>query len=333
MMDRPKIKSFIKSSIIFFTGCAFGWAISNAVFTRAQSLEQREVRLENDYSSHSLTNPLLQCEQYVSPQLSFAILKRELNKYIAEQRKKGTVRNISVYVRDLNNGPWIGIGEHDDFAPASLLKIPIMVAYYKIAETEPEILSQTIFYDPAALSSPIPQNVPASSKLKPKQYYTVEELIRQMIAFSDNSAKNLLALSIDANILNQTFLDLQLVVSGVRGSEDFISVKEYASVFRILYNASYLSRPLSEKALKLLTESEFSEGIKAGLPSDIVVAHKFGEREDSSEVKQLHECAIVYIPKRPYLLCIMTKGNNISSLKTILKDISQLVYRYRMSNP
>lgn len=90
-----------------------------------------------------------------------------------------------------------------------------------------------------------------------------------------------------------------------------LSVKEYASFFRILYNASYLTRENSEMALKLLSESKFRGGLAGKIPSDIVIAHKFGEREmideNGSSINQLHDCGIVYYTPYPYLICIMTR--------------------------
>jgi len=151
-----------------------------------------------------------------------------------------------------------------------------------------------------------------------------------MIAYSDNEAKNLLFLNLREDILDQVCADLNIAILDFRTKEDFISIKDYASFFRILYNASYLNRKMSEKALEILTEVDFNEGLLAGLPRGIKVAHKFGERENAvTGVAQLHECGIIYYKRSPYLLGVMTRGKNLNNLKDILRDISKMVYEHK----
>jgi hypothetical protein len=66
----------------------------------------------------------------------------------------------------------------------------------------------------------------------------------------------------------------------------------------------------------------------AGVPSGTVVAHKFGERVlPSKNVKQLHDCGIVYYPQFPYVLCVMTRGNDFVTLQQAIKGVSDIVYR------
>ena len=65
----------------------------------------------------------------------------------------------------------------------------------------------------------------------------------------------------------------------------------------------------------------------AELPNDIVVAHKFGERDLEDNTKQLHDCGVVYYPQNPYLICIMTHGQSYKSLERIIQHISGKVYK------
>lgn len=56
-------------------------------------------------------------------------------------------------------------------------------------------------------------------------------------------------------------------------------------------------------------------------------AQKFGERVNSLQEIELHDCGIIYYPKNPYLLCVMTKGNNLDNLKSAIKNIYSIVYQ------
>jgi beta-lactamase class A len=131
--------------------------------------------------------------------------------------------------------------------------------------------------------------------------------------------------AIDTQTMTKTFSDLGVDVPNAQKPEDFMSVKQYASFFRILFNATYLNKDYSEKALSLLTKTEFTQGIVSGVPKTVSVSHKFGETRYNN-LLQLHDCGIVYFPKKPYLLCIMTRGDNANDLTHVISHLSQSVY-------
>ena len=82
---------------------------------------------------------------------------------------------------------------------------------------------------------------------------------------------------------------------------------------------------MSNRALGILSESMFKDGIVAGVPKGTIVAHKFGEQKNGN-VQQLHDCGIVYYKPNPHLLCVMTQGDNIDELKPVIQDVSKKVY-------
>ena len=111
------------------------------------------------------------------------------------------------------------------------------------------------------------------------------------------------------------------------GKDYKIDTHKYASFFRVLFNATYLDRSDSEKLLKILSESSFKDGIVAGVPSSVTVAHKFGSRQvDNSGKVQLHDCGIVYAKEMPYILCVMSQGTDFTKMATFIKDVSRTVY-------
>ncbi len=149
------------------------------------------------------------------------------------------------------------------------------------------------------------------------------------------NATNALTSLAGEDIFNETLADLDLPAIDEHTPTDFISPRMYSRVFRALYNASYLPSTVSESALDLLSKTTFTEGLVAGVPEGITVSHKFGERSlkvkndnslASDTVNELHDCGIVYAPNNPYLLCVMTKGNDFSALQGVIKDISQITW-------
>jgi hypothetical protein len=127
-------------------------------------------------------------------------------------------------------------------------------------------------------------------------------------------------------LLTQTYSDLGILEMGSDTSMAAVNTKAYGSIFRMLYNSSYLNPDASEQLLSLLVQSDFAYGIRAGVPANMRVAEKFGERYLDDGQKQLHSCGIVYFPNNPYLLCVMTRGQSFDDLKTIISDISKKVY-------
>ena len=150
-----------------------------------------------------------------------------------------------------------------------------------------------------------------------------------MITYSDNAAYALLIDHISNVELIRTYNDLGVDISRSFDNPDgnIMTLKDYSTFYRILYNSSFLTKTYSEKALEILSKTTFSEGMIGGVPTGTVVSHKFGERVFSSTgEKQLHDCGIVYASDKTYILCVMTKGKIFSDLADTIKTISSKIY-------
>ena len=273
-------------------------------------------------SGNNFLNPILAVDENLEF-LELRSFSHRIRGLIDERKKTGAASHVSVYFRDLENGPLFGVEMEEKFTPASLLKVPFMMAILKEAETDPALLSRRYRADKVMMS----RTNFATEALKRDSEYSVDELLRAMIAASDNEAFAVLRLVVGAEPFNEIFRELGFLIPGVRGMDDFMTVREYATFFRVLYNASYLSKPMSQKALEYLAASEFKQGLAAGVPPGVAVAHKYGERFLNTAVqRQLHDCGIVYHPAKPYVLCVMTRGEDFEKMSGVIRDISALVY-------
>lgn len=240
--------------------------------------------------------------------------------------ERGSARDIAVYYRDLHEGPWFSIDKGTEYNPASMMKVPLMISWLKRAETNPQVLKRAFLYDGKKDMS-VMQNIQPERKLTPGRRYTVEELLNFMIRYSDNNATAILYQEMDTKELIAV-LDGMDVSNDPNEENNFITVYGYSGFFRILYNASFLNREMSEKALELLSHQDFTKGIAGGVPQGIVIASKFGEHAGglNSEQKQLHEFGIVYHPEHPYILGVMTRGADFGRQAGIIRDISRMIY-------
>ena len=287
------------------------------------SLNLVEMRLGNQYK---FINPLLDCTDLKPTSIpKIKKIGALVDSTIMHYKSTDEIEEISFYVRDMDNGPWYGVNEDKKYIPASLLKLPTMIALLLEAQEDPDLLSLQVYYEQPAESMVVLTT--DSTHIIPGHIYTIDELLQYMISNSDNEARLLLLNYISDSVLMYVYYELGLSIEGHTDFEEFISAKDYAAFFRVLYNATLLNKTMSQKALYYLSTSSFHDGLEAGIPEDVVIAHKFGERGfPNNPLKYLHDCGIVYKDGNPYLICVMTKGKNMKKQKKIIADISKIVF-------
>jgi beta-lactamase class A len=269
-----------------------------------------------------LVNPLLECPEAGALRSALAPFRGEVESLLARRIRAGAATRVSVYFRDLNNGPWFTAGDPNEYRVASLLKVPLLIGYLKRAEREPDVLQRRLAYA-GGTDAVEAQNVAPDHPLVPGESYTIEELLEHAIVYSDNEAAALLARE-DGG---QSIEAIRRLVEfpPFRDGNLYLTPRNFASMFRILYNASYLSEANSERALELLIRTAFRDGLVAGVPEGVRVANKFGERVDDG-VTKLHDCGIVYHPARPYVLCVMSEGRRFEDLAQLIAEVSRLAF-------
>jgi beta-lactamase class A len=319
-MNRNNLVKLVPPILFLAAGIFLGrfWAESPALVSLPH--ETRE-------GGYRFINPLLECDASEASFLELKPFNDKINAVVADRTKSSAVNYISVYFRDLNNGPWFGVNEQETFSPASLLKVPLAMSYFKWSESDPSIMNRVYTFKADNTLPSVEQFVKPSQVLENGKSYSVKELISRMLIYSDNYAQHVLVDNMNVDVFKKVYTDFGLQVPDAQNPDTLISVKIYAGFFRVLFNASYLSKDDSEMILKLLASSDYKDGLVAGVPGGTPVAHKFGERGlMGTSARQLHDCGIVYYPGRPYLLCVMTRGTDYNALKDSIQNISSLVY-------
>lgn len=316
-----KISLYLAASVLLL---AAGWYAHDYYSHTYEIVEFRRVAAKG----FTLTSPLLDVEFPEGMGVNYEPLpfRRRVNAYVEQQIKSGQATEVSVYYRDLLGGPWFGINENQKFNPASMMKVAVMVVWLKRAQNNPQILKSKMTYN-------YPEDMRTMQTFKPQHSaerghsYTVEELLQFMMRYSDNNATRLLYESITTEEINDVMSGMD-VDYDMKNGENSLTVHGYSGLFRLLHNASYLNREMSEMALQLLCYDDFPQGIIAGVPKGTVVASKFGEAESgpAGGIKQLHEFGIVYHPLHRYLLGVMTRGNDFNRLAQVIQGISRIVY-------
>lgn len=273
---------------------------------------------------YKYVNQLLYVENECESDI-YSGLKEQIHNYIESEKNAGKLTNASVYIRVYNtHGEWICVNPNEEYHASSLLKLPILFTFARMAESNPSLLDQKVFFTKHDAS--LPQQTYTTKTLQPGHSYTIRDLLQYLIAYSDNDALLLLYNYHNPAVYKKIFTDLNLPYSDGESQAPLgMKVKDYSVLLRVLYNGTYLSATSSEYALSLLTQSDFKDGVLKGIPDNITVAHKFGEFFTPNEC-QLHESALVYAPKHNYIITVMTKGKDMKQLSEIIGDISKLAY-------
>ncbi len=287
------------------------------------------------YKIHS-TNPVY---KFINPLIavefnnsnSFSInksLELQIRGLVDESQKNQQINTASVYFRDIEPAYWAGVNENAKFSPGNLLKIPIMISYFKLAENDPQILQKKLKNTSTQARKDDP--FPSATPLVFGETYSVNELIRRMIVDGDDVAAILLYDNIDNRTLNEVYSDLGIdFVENNTTTSDYISLKLYSLFFRVLYNSTYLNREYSEQALSLLSQTNTNVGISATLPKESPIAQEFDAHaytENGISGYEMYDCGIIYYPNHPYLLCASVKGKTLKNIEGFLKSLSQRVY-------
>jgi len=320
-------RSIVIPVVMFAAGFLVGWAVVQHVSASASLQSDSAIRISGKYK---LVSPLLVCSSTQAGDFSQdTALQDKIQAAITAAEKAGEATDVSFYFRGFS-GHWVGINDSDQFAPASLLKVPIMIAYFKQAETQPGLLSQRLTYDGATDLNGAEQ-LKSPDDIAPGSY-TIDELIKAMIEYSDNNATGLLFSNMDKGWLSEVYSDLGLSLTpDDSATAENITAKQYSYFFRILYNATYLTPEDSEKALEYLAASDFPQGLRSTVPADTPVASKFGERtvinaQGVVQQRELHDCGFVYVPGNNYVICIMTRGTDFNQLTNVIDTIGKITY-------
>lgn len=245
--------------------------------------------------------------------INFLPLREELRK---EADPYGD--RFAFYFEYLPTGVSIGINEKQEFHAASLLKLPVVMAYYKHKEKVKRNDDPVVTIQKEDLDSRFGSLWQRGEGTK----INLADAARIAITNSDNTAAKILGHNIDKEDFDDVYealdIDLRLSTEGA-----IITAKHYSSILKALYFAAVLSKDNSQKILEFMTQSKFNDKLTAGVPDDVTVAHKIGVIDNNT----YSDCGIVYVPRRQYLLCMVSNSSENEASQRMSK-VSQLIYDY-----
>lgn len=226
------------------------------------------------------------------------------------------------YFEYLPTGTSIGVNEKNEFHAASLFKLPVVMAYYNQKER------LRIKEDPVLTLSKdsIDKDFGNLWQKGPGYKIKLPDAIRIALEDSDNTAIKLIVPRISKkdfdNVYSALDIDLNTDQKGA-----IVTAKSYSSILKALYFSAVLSKDDSEEILDLLTKTKFPDKLAAGVPSNVPVAHKIGDFVDEKGNDGFRDCGIIYVPRRPYLLCMFSVSDE-GIARERMQAVSKTIYDY-----
>jgi beta-lactamase class A len=311
-----KVRFFLIALLIISIGVNF------FLWGKSMSQTKKETNLGDGNNQYRLVNPLVSIpiDSNDSKQdgliLHYNDLKPQIEKTLGDFNGK---KQIGFFLQDAKTGAWLGYNEKEGFVPASLLKVPIMMAILKKVEREEIKLNDQLTIEQEDLDSNAGKLYEKGAGTK----MTYWDLIEEMILNSDNTAKNVLKKDLSEAEINAVFTHVGIENPYLKENGQVVTPRGYSRLFKSLYFATFLNPELSEKALDITTDTSMENLISAGIPPEVQIAHKFSERPDV-----LSDCGLIYESKNPYFLCVMTKNIELTQAKELIKSLSEIVYRF-----
>lgn len=307
--------SFIKYRTVLFV--VAGLSVLANVFL-AYKISQQDPSPQDIYQKYKYLSKRVFQEDPNDVIINFVPLRKAIRAYIEEEKN-----TVGVYFEYLPSGISVGANDREEVKLASLAKVPLAMSVLKKVEKGHISLEDTITLKESHLNNKFGDLWKAGAGAQ----FTIKELIEVCLKTSDNTAYYALFDLLSDYEIVEVYDNLEIEVTS-RDSEPEVSPKSYSSIFRSLYLASYLSEEDSNYILDILTETIFNDKIPAGVPANIAIAHKVGIFARADVQDQIYtDCGIVYIPQRPYILCVFVEGDNLVAQKHI-SYLSKMVYSY-----
>jgi len=234
-----------------------------------------------------------------------------------------------IFFLDFKTGKKIKVNAEVSYPAASLIKVPILIEVFKEAREGRIRLDRklTVTRKDQVGGSGILKTAPPGSKI------TVLKAATLMIQESDNTATDMLIRLVGMETVNgtmekigcrKTFLKRTIwdFDAADRGRDNVTTPQDMALMLASIENASLPDKDSCLAMKNILLGQKRRNLMTARLPKDLPVAHKTGGLSGI-----MHDCGIIYLPGRPYILCLLGKDiRDAGKAQESWRRISQEIY-------
>ena len=241
--------------------------------------------------------------------------------------------DAGVFVLDLDNGSALNLHGDKVFPAASIIKLPILLAFFQDVDAGKISLDETLVMtrDVIVGGSGVLQDLPPGSK------FSALETINKMITISDNTATNMIIKRMGGlAVLNQRFRDWGLQKTVIRHwlpdlrGTNTTTAKELIDLLSLLDAKKLLSPSSQALVLDVLERVKNRKLLVAGLGPGATIAHKTGDIGFL-----LGDAGLVAMPngKRYLIVTLVTSAHDDPAARDYIQAVSRLVYTYLSQPP
>jgi beta-lactamase class A len=248
--------------------------------------------------------------------------------------------DVAVFFKTLDGKAQWSVAADDMFHAASTMKIPVMIElFHQVQDRKVKMTDTLVIKDEFhSIVDGSPYMLNASDDSEGELYKaegqkrTLRELCELMITASSNLATNLLIEKLGVENIRATVHELDAdgmnVVRGVeddkafqKGLNNTTTAHGLGNLLQAIAEGRAVDVASSNEMVAILEWQKFNEGIPAGLPKGIPVAHKTGE------ITKIHHDAAIVFAKRPFILVILVRGlAEKKDSAALMVDISRSLY-------
>lgn len=232
--------------------------------------------------------------------------------------------SVAVSLSSLDGTAQFDVNGGDRFVSASMIKLLVLACLMDEVDKGSITLDQTY----KLKSSDIVGGTAHINALPVGTSLSYDELAESMIAYSDNTATNILidvlgmdAINAEAKALGLSATSLQRKMMDFGGSkENYMSANDAAKILSGFACGKIGNAKLSKKAMGYLKAQTDNAALAQGIPKGVTFAHKTGSLDNVR-----HDGGVVYADE-PYILVVftsigLTEGNGL------MAELSAAVYK------
>lgn len=287
-------------------------------------------KTDEQASKYPLLDPSVARPSVQQQQINFDPVRQQVKDYL-----KNLNTSYGLYFEYLPNGSNIRVDEDSVSVAASLMKTPVVMDLYKLAEKGIVNLEDTVMIEQSDINTDNEYGDP--SGLMAGQTISLRNAARLALHNSDNTAINVVKKVVNPLVTSETdsiqSLDIAYTLDETGSSSSElnnkvlkINARSYGSILKCLYYACFLNPADSQEILGYLVDSVGTDRLASAIPKNVAVAHKVG-----SAIKAQSDCGIIYVPAQPYLLCLMFwdfQDPTGKETTTYFNKVSKMLYDY-----
>ena len=253
------------------------------------------------------------------------------------------IGNFALAFKNLDDGKEILINENEIFHAASTMKTPVMIEFYRQLHQGKLSLEDTLqiknefksIVDGSMYKLSEFDDSDKNTYNKLGQYYSINNLIYEMITISSNFATNILIEYIGANNVTKSMREIgALNIDILRGVEDIkafelgldntTSAKDLLIIYEKLAKGKIIDNESSAIMIDILKDQKYDDIIPKYLPKNIEVANKTGMITGVH-----HDSGIVFLKDgRKYVIVLLSKNmSDMESGTEMMARISEFIYK------